>query len=262
MPGKVFNPIKGVFSFNGRKGLVIPQIGDYTAAMVGAAPAPLDAGIILYVDSSTGSDSNPGTQSEPFATVQAAVNSLPKNLGGYTAAINIVGDVGDTNDILVSSFYNGAISLYGGGGISSTVGVSISIVSCQSIVNVLFLNFSFGLSSGQSYISINDCYMVNINNCNLDGINAQGNGISILGQSNVGVTVSTISNCNRAFNSQVNSGTRGVSGIWVYTVSGTGNTLGAMLFSTIMTLYDYTLSATTAYGKIGGLVVNSDGTVG
>lgn len=38
MPGKVFNPIKGVFSFNGRKGLVIPQTGDYTAEMVGAAP--------------------------------------------------------------------------------------------------------------------------------------------------------------------------------------------------------------------------------
>lgn len=37
MPGKVFNLTKGVLSFNGRKGNVIPKDGDYTADQVGAA---------------------------------------------------------------------------------------------------------------------------------------------------------------------------------------------------------------------------------
>lgn len=37
MPGKVFNLTKGVLSFNGRKGNVIPKDGDYTPDQVGAA---------------------------------------------------------------------------------------------------------------------------------------------------------------------------------------------------------------------------------
>lgn len=36
MASKAFNLSKGVFSFNGRKGIVTPQTGDYTAEMVGA----------------------------------------------------------------------------------------------------------------------------------------------------------------------------------------------------------------------------------
>lgn len=47
MPGKVFNPIKGVFSFNGRKGIITPDSGDYTAEMVGAAPDGFGLGATL-----------------------------------------------------------------------------------------------------------------------------------------------------------------------------------------------------------------------
>lgn len=103
--------------------------------------------------------------------------------------------------------------------------------------------------------------MVGIGNSALDGVNAQGYGITILGQSNVGLSIVALSNFDRAINAQTESGTRGTIGIWAYGVSGTGNTTGARLFSAVMSLYNYTLQATTAYSKVGSIVINSDGTI-
>ena len=103
-----------VTAFNGRSGAVLPQAGDYTAEMVGAASLGADgkipesqlpqltSNVTLYVDASTGSDSNPGTQSEPFKTIQAAVNSTPNDLNGYFVQLK-----------LAPGNYNEAVSIHG-----------------------------------------------------------------------------------------------------------------------------------------------------
>ena len=41
----------------------------------------------VYVDAVNGSDDNNGSLQTPFATIQAAVDSLPKNLGAYSVTI-------------------------------------------------------------------------------------------------------------------------------------------------------------------------------
>lgn len=41
----------------------------------------------VYVDAVNGSDDNNGSSQTPFATIQAAVDSLPKNLGAYSVTI-------------------------------------------------------------------------------------------------------------------------------------------------------------------------------
>lgn len=44
----------------------------------------------IYVNDTTGDDSNPNTQDEPFVTIQAAVESLQKDLGMFIADIEVV----------------------------------------------------------------------------------------------------------------------------------------------------------------------------
>lgn len=75
MEGKAFNLLKGVFSFNGRKGDVTPQTGDYTAAMVGAAPSGFGFGntlSALYAET--------GESYEDYcARVEAVYDTMPHN---------------------------------------------------------------------------------------------------------------------------------------------------------------------------------------
>lgn len=67
----------------------------------------LTAGKTVYV-ATTGSDSNPGTQEAPFRTIQAAVNSLPKDLLKDIAIIKIDDGYYD-EDVSINGFYNGGL---------------------------------------------------------------------------------------------------------------------------------------------------------
>lgn len=62
----------------------------------------------LYVDLS-GDDANPGTQDQPFRTIQAAINSLPKNLGISRVKINVSPGVYGEN-VLINGFIGGTNS--------------------------------------------------------------------------------------------------------------------------------------------------------
>lgn len=43
----------------------------------------------LYVNAATGNDNNTGTEASPFKTIQAAVNSIPKQFDRFTTVINV-----------------------------------------------------------------------------------------------------------------------------------------------------------------------------
>lgn len=60
----------------------------------------------IYVNAADGNDANSGSQSDPFKTIQAAINSLPKNLGGASSTIRVAEGVYE-EDLLISGFYNG-----------------------------------------------------------------------------------------------------------------------------------------------------------
>ena len=64
----------------------------------------LTGNVTLYVNGATGSDTNPGTQEAPFATIQAAVDSLPRDLSGKNVAI-VIAPGTYAEDVMIGGFY-------------------------------------------------------------------------------------------------------------------------------------------------------------
>ena len=84
------------------------QIIDSEKSAEDFAPAPLAKDLTLYVNSATGNDRNDGfSGATAKRTIQAAVNSLPKNLG--TAKVTLEIAAGEyTEDVSIYGFYGGA----------------------------------------------------------------------------------------------------------------------------------------------------------
>lgn len=74
----------------------------------------LQNNVTLYVNPSTGNDSNDGTSKQPFKTIMKAVNTLPKDLGGYTAMIYIGYGTYADEYISIDGFKNGTLDIQGG----------------------------------------------------------------------------------------------------------------------------------------------------
>ena len=73
------------------------------------ASAPLSSDLTLYV-STTGNDSNDGLSAGTAKrTIQAAVDSIPKNLGGHSVTIEIAdGDYTDAGPVSLYGFFGGS----------------------------------------------------------------------------------------------------------------------------------------------------------
>lgn len=216
LPTGPTGPAGGVDSFNGRTGAVIPQTGDYTAEMVGAALAPLSSSVTLYVNSSTGDDSNSGTQSQPFKTIQAAIDSLPKNLDKFYAIINVaVGSypedviitgftgcgtgslqLNTTESVEINSlFISGNSSAVQVNGITVT-GSKFGIAITVRATNVYLTNVSAngGGVTQRGILAGNETFgSVTMNNCNISGFTIAG--ISADCGSIVVVRSGNVSNC-------------------------------------------------------------------
>ena len=100
----------------------------------------LTSRVTVYVDASTGNDSNPGTQGQPFKTIQAAVNSLPKDLSTYNANINIADGTYD-EDVNIIGFHAGTLdyglNIIGNQSNASAVQVkSLNIRSCSAVISL------------------------------------------------------------------------------------------------------------------------------
>ena len=119
---------------------------------------------VIYV-SPSGDDSNPGTQQAPFKTIQAAVDSLPKDLGKHTATIQVAeGEYPE--DVVISGLYGGTI----GSGVylrgSSSLDESRHINTLQIIGNAALIDvsgfyitgnrsgFSVGVDTSDAYLRI------------------------------------------------------------------------------------------------------------
>ena len=99
--------------------------------------------VTLYVNSTTGSDSTgDGSETAPYKTIQKAINSVPKVLGGHTATILTAG--GTYEEVLEVDGFQGGDLLIGDnsksvtlrGGIrvnnSSFVSIRINSIVCVS----------------------------------------------------------------------------------------------------------------------------------
>lgn len=113
----------GVAELDGSGKLTDAQKPGYTAADVGAASIGsngqipysqtphLTGNLTVYVDGTNGSDENSGAYGSPFKTIQAAVDSIPKNLGKYIATIRVA-DGNYEENIIISGFFGGCFVDY------------------------------------------------------------------------------------------------------------------------------------------------------
>lgn len=104
-----YTPVKSV---NGKTGETITL----TASDVGAVSTSnyLTSEIICYVNEETGNDSNTGLSSgHVFATLQGAINAIPKDLGGLFVRINLMSDITieSGTSISINSFFNGRLNI-------------------------------------------------------------------------------------------------------------------------------------------------------
>lgn len=66
--------------------------------------------LMLYVSTSGNDNSGDGTEDKPFATIQHAIDSVPKNLNGRVITINIASGT-YSEDVVVSGFHGGSLRL-------------------------------------------------------------------------------------------------------------------------------------------------------
>lgn len=121
MSGKAFNMTKGVLSFNGRTGAVVPKSGDYTAADVGAAPEIEDS-------------NNPGCYYRMNNGVQEWVNP-PMKIG---------------TEYRTTERYNGKpvyVKLFSTGVVPSSAGVYSYTYSDDTSCRPFFVSASVGVAA-------------------------------------------------------------------------------------------------------------------
>ena len=154
-----------------------------TAADVGAAPAPLTASLNLYVNGTTGSDSNDGSENAPFRTIQKALDSIPNSIFVGTANINIAAGTYQEDLSIVgfngSASYNPAIQLIGAG-IGTTNIQGRIYIACQS--PVWLYNFSLSAGTSGRLVEIYFNPGVRLNNIAIDGSNAPNADAAIMTQ--------------------------------------------------------------------------------
>lgn len=91
-------------------------------ALLDSKAYTLTKGVTVYV-STNGSDTDgDGSSAAPFATVQKAIDSIPKCLGGYHAVVNIAEGTYDER-ILIDGFFGGRL----------TVGVSGRAITLRGV---------------------------------------------------------------------------------------------------------------------------------
>ena len=103
--------------------------------------AGLSAHKTVYV-ATTGSDAvGDGSQASPFATITKALSTIPKNLNGFSAAINIAAGIYSEN-VTIQHFGNGNLALTGVSGASVTV-TSMLVDNVKTLeINNISLNIS------------------------------------------------------------------------------------------------------------------------
>lgn len=93
---------------------------------------------MIHVNGGTGSDIvGDGSSGAPYATIQAAIDSVPKCLNGHKARIHVAGGT-YVEDVVISGFYGGELEIMA---LNLTVRLkSVSVASC-SLVRMSALGF-------------------------------------------------------------------------------------------------------------------------
>lgn len=150
-----------------------PGSGAITARDVGAALAPLSSNITLYVNGTTGNDSNPGTSALPFATIQASIDSLPKNIYKFSATVNVAAGTYQ-EDVIITGFVG-----CGTGTLRLQTTENAEINSLSIVGNASYVYISGIVVTGSKFstaiaIKSSNVYLINVS---ATGSNTTPNGV-------------------------------------------------------------------------------------
>lgn len=179
----------------------------------------LSANKTIYV-STAGSDSlGDGSSTNPYATITKALNSLPKNLNGYNATINVA--AGTYNeDVIVSLTYGGMIIF------SGVANASVQIRSLRvwhdAIVQIANIDLSVtGMADGNA-ISVTNAKLMCLGRVSTTG--AASNGVYLNHNAYAMFSDLSISNTTYAAVYAVNT-----SRFFAINITGNGNTANGLL---------------------------------
>lgn len=98
---------------------------------------PATADVSLFVNGSTGSDSNPGTSALPFATISAALTAMLSYDGnGFAGAINVAAGTYTGATVISSPFFGfSSVSLVGDTTTPSNVVINTTSATCITVQN-------------------------------------------------------------------------------------------------------------------------------
>lgn len=121
-----------------RCGFIYSLVGAATEVVEGR----LRSNVTVYVSIQGDDVSGMGTSNAPFRTITRALNSLPKNLNGFAATINIAtGTYSET--VYVADFFGGVVTLTGASGSNVTV-TGLDIRHCNVLLGAINLTVTTG----------------------------------------------------------------------------------------------------------------------
>ena len=180
--------------------------------------------VVVYV-SPTGNDmTGDGTSAKPYATIQAAVDSLPKVLDGHMATISIAAGT-YPGRVIMSGFQGGIVEL---GVAGRTVTVNGVQISCCAVVRI---NVSITRSDSYvgtllivrngSHAQIGSAITINGANAGISGVTVESGSTLIAIPDATSALKTTISNC--VYNAIYATGGSRVS---MVDLAGSGNGVG------------------------------------
>ncbi len=211
--------------------------------------------VTVYVSLSGDDASGDGSSAAPFASIQAAVDALPKCLGGYTATINIT--TGTYNErVVVNGFYGGNLIIGEPGRTVVVRGFSVDNSSTVTL-NIFNLTWASGFSGALLRLGSGSQVILGSSmTVRCEGSNEVGVGVTYGSRLIAGGTL-TIMNCNQT----AIRATYGAHAV-LATVAGSGNTSVGML-AELGSIISYTTSSLASTGgnasRTGGRILIGSG---
>ena len=209
----------------------------------------LTGDVTLYV-ATTGSDvTGDGTSAAPYATIQKALDSLPKWLDGYSATISIA--AGTYNELIRVNGFQGGILTIGNSGRAIIVrGIT---VSASSLVR-LYMNITRTSALGGTPLIVRNGSNVQIGDSLVIDSAGGGNGMVVENGSSLFVGEDVLDSLKITFNNCPYNAVYATGGsrIQLSNVLGSNNGTGFRANAGVITYISNTMSATTLHATTNG----------
>ncbi len=231
---------------------------------------PLESDATYYVSATSGSDTTgDGSQAKPFNTLTKALNSIPKNLGGCIATINIADGSYGTSGFAVNKYYNGTFRIMGNeespGNVVLPSNTTSFTIGDNYAVKFVISGMHFKVTGNNSCIHLYNTYSVSFNNCIIEGNNTAGINWNT---ASLKVTDTVFNKCNFCLWSpntstswQTNTDANSIARVG--SCSGVSNGSICLLEKGILQLIDEVLPDVTSAPvvKYGAMIVKSSGAI-